>query len=279
MPAHDPPSDRRPAVLPSDFDRPSIARVFDALMDGQDNYAVDRAVVRQILDIAPDSSRMAKEVRAWLVRAVRFLTERMRIDQFLDLGSGFPTVENTHQVAQRYNSEAHVVYVDNDPVVQAYGRALLEENEYTHISGSDLLDPDATLSDETLVRNLDFRKPTGLIMCAIIHHITDLERARNVVKAYVEAMAPGSYLVLLHQHNPADGSEAADVATALEKRFGGTGLDTLYRTREEIESFFDGLDLVKPGLTYPHQWWPEGPRLAKLAPVNFTSLAGVARIP
>ncbi|GAA4538833.1 SAM-dependent methyltransferase [Amycolatopsis samaneae] len=279
MPAHDPLSGTRPAVLPSDFDRPSIARVYDALMGGQDNYAVDRAVLRQILDIAPGSPEMAKEVRGWLVRAVRFLTERMGIDQFLDLGSGFPTVENTHQVAQRYNAEAHVVYVDNDPVVQAHARALLVENDHTHISGSDLLDPDATLADETLVRNLDFRRPVGLIMCAVIHHIADLEQARHVVKTYVEAMAPGSYLVLLHQHNPADGSEAAEVAASLEKRFCGTGLDTLYRTREEIEPFFDGLELVRPGLTHPHEWWPDGPRLAKLTPVNYTSLAGVARIP
>ncbi|MGW4520916.1 SAM-dependent methyltransferase [Amycolatopsis sp. NPDC004378] len=260
-----------------DFDRPSIARVFDALMGGQDNYEADRAVLREILEIAPESPAMTREVRQWLVRAVRYLTERLGVDQFLDLGSGFPTVENTHQVAQKYNPEAHVVYVDNDPVVQAHGRAVLVDNDFTHIAGNDLLKPAETLAD--VGRYLDFERPVGLVLCAIVHHITDLERARRVVKAYVDAMAPGSYLVLLHQHNPADGSEAAGVATSLQERFSGTGLDTSYRTRAEIASFFDGLDLLEPGLTVPHRWWPDGPRLTPLTPVNWTSLCGVARIP
>ncbi|WIV59860.1 SAM-dependent methyltransferase [Amycolatopsis nalaikhensis] len=260
-----------------DFDRPSIARVFDALMGGQDNYAADRAVLRQILEIAPESQTVAQEVRQWLVRAVRYLTERLGVDQFLDLGSGFPTVENTHQVAQRYNPEAHVVYVDNDPVVQAHSRAVLLDNDFTHISGADLLRVEETLSD--VERYLDFDRPVGLVMCSIIHHITDLQQAQQVVKSYVGAMAPGSYLVLLHQHNPDDGSEAAAVATSLQDRFSRTGLDTAYRTRAEIASFFDGVDLLEPGLTAPHQWWPDGPRLAPLTPANWTSLCGVARIP
>ncbi|MGW5716022.1 SAM-dependent methyltransferase [Amycolatopsis sp. NPDC003865] len=260
-----------------DFDRPSIARVFDALMGGTDNYEADRAVLREILEIAPESRAMAQEVRQWLVRAVRYLTERLGVDQFLDLGSGFPTVENTHQVAQKYNPEAHVVYVDNDPVVQAHGRAVLVDNDFTHFSGTDLLRPGETLADAQ--RFIDFDRPVGLVMCAIVHHIAELEQARQVVKSYVGAMAPGSYLLLLHQHNPDDGSEAAEVAAELQQRYNGTGLDTLYRTRAEIASFFDGLDLLEPGLTAPHLWWPDGPRLAPLTPVNWTSLGGVARIP
>ena len=262
-----------------DFDRPSIARVSDALMGGQNNYAADRTALRQILDVAPESPAMAQEVRQWLVRAVRYLTERLDVDQFLDLGSGFPTVENTHQVAQKYNPEAHVVYIDNDPVVQAHGRALLVDNDFTHFSGNDLLRPEETLADDTVKQFIDFERPVGLVMCAIIHHITDLQQAQQVVKSYVGAVAPGSYLVLLHQHNPDDGSEAAAVAASLQDRFAGTGLDTLYRTRAEIASFFDGLELLEPGLTAPHLWWPDGPRLAPLTPVNCTSLCGVARIP
>jgi SAM-dependent methyltransferase len=262
-----------------DFDRPSIARVFDALMGGKDNYEVDRAVLRQILEIAPEAPAVAQEARQWLVRAVRYLTERLGVDQFLDLGSGFPTVENTHQVAQKYNPEAHVVYVDNDPVVQAHSRAVLVDNDFTHISGNNLLRPEETLADDTVKQFINFDRPVGLVMCAIIHHITDLQQARQVVKSYVGAMAPGSYLVLLHQYNPADGSEAAGVAASLQDKFSGTGLDTLYRTRAEITSFFDGLELLEPGLTAPHLWWSDGPRLAPLTPVNWTSLCGVARIP
>lgn len=272
------PDGRRP-IVPVDFDRPSVARVYDALMGGPNNYAADRAVLSQILEVAPEAQIMAKEVRHWLVRTVRYLTDREGIDQFLDLGSGFPTVENTHQVAQRYNPEAQVVYVDHDPVVQAHGRALLAENDFTHIAGYDLTKPVETIDELSRTHRLDFERPVGLILCAIVHHIQDLDEVRKIVRAYVDALAPGSFVALLHQHNPADGSEAADVATSLEKRFSGTGLDTLYRTRDEIESLFDGLDLVDPGLTYPHEWWPDGPRYTPLSPVNFTSLGGVARKP
>ncbi|QRP46296.1 SAM-dependent methyltransferase [Amycolatopsis sp. FDAARGOS 1241] len=264
---------------PVDFDRPSYARVFDALLGGRDHYAADRAVLRQILELSPHAQKMAQEVRHWLVRAVRLLTARLGIDQFLDLGSGFPAVENTHQVAQRVNREAHVVYVDNDPVVQAHGRAVLAENDYTHVAGADLLAPDRTLAHPDVVAHLDFDRPVGLILCAVLHHVPDLAEAQAAVKSYVGALVPGSYLVLLHHHNPADGSEAAELATSLETRFAGTGLDTRYRTRAEIASLFTGLELLPPGLTHPHLWWPDGPRLAPLTAVHSTSLAGVARIP
>ncbi|RSM66670.1 SAM-dependent methyltransferase [Amycolatopsis sp. WAC 01376] len=272
------PDGRRPLV-PVDFDRPSIARVFDALMGGQDNYEADRVVLRQILELSPDARTMAKEVRHWLVRTVRYLTDREGIDQFLDLGSGFPTSDNTHQVAQRYNPEARVVYVDHDPVVQAHGRAMLAANDFAHMAAADLTKPDEVIEELARTHRLEFDRPVGLILCAIVHHIQDLDEARKIVRAYVDALAPGSFVALLHQHNPADGTEAADIATSLEKRFTGTGLDTLYRTREEIESFFEGVDLMEPGLTYPHLWWPDGPRFTPPSPVNFTSLGGVARKP
>ncbi|NBH02483.1 SAM-dependent methyltransferase [Amycolatopsis sp. SID8362] len=260
-----------------DFDRPSFARVSDALLGGQNNYEADRAVLRQILDIAPEAPAMAREMRQWLVRAVRYLTERLGVDQFVDLGSGFPAAENTHQVAQRYNPEAHVVYVDDDPVVEAHSRALLVDNDFTHICGTDPLNPGETLTG--VARYIDLDRPAGLVLCGVVDHITDLQQAQQVVKSYAGALAPGSYLLLLHHHNPLDATEAATVAAALEDRFGRTGLDTRYRAEAEIASFFDGLDLLEPGLVAPHLWWPDGPRLAPLTPVNRTALGGVARIP
>ncbi|WP_103347850.1 SAM-dependent methyltransferase [Amycolatopsis sp. CA-128772] len=260
-----------------DFERPSIARVSDALLGGQDHYEADRAVLRQLVAIAPEAPAMAREVRQWQVRAVRYLTERLDVDQFLDLGSGFPAAENTHQVAQKYNPEAHVVYVGDDPVVEAHNRALLVDNDFTHVCGTDPLNPGETLAGVT--RFIDFDRPAGLVLCGVVDHIADLQQAQQVVKSYVGALAPGSYLLLLHRHNPADGSDAATVAASLQDRFARIGLDTLYRTRAEITSFFDGLELLEPGLTAPHQWWPDGPRLAPLTPVNRTALGGVARIP
>lgn len=279
MPAAKQRSDDGPVLVRIDPATPSIARVYDALVGGHDHYESDRVVLRKILEVAPEAQLMAKELRHWLIRTVRFLADRMRIDQFLDLGSGFPTAENTHQIAQRYRPEAHVVYVDNDPVVQAHGRAVLEENEYTHVSGADITRPAEALADPEITKYLDFSRPIGVIMCGIVHHIKDLDEAREVVQAYVDAVPSGSYLVLAHQHNPGDGSEAARIASSLDDRFHGTGLDTLYRSREDIESLFSGLELVEPGLTNPHLWWPDGPRLHPLSPVNLTTLGGVARKP
>ncbi|SDX22394.1 S-adenosyl methyltransferase [Amycolatopsis xylanica] len=264
---------------PADFDRPSIARVFDALVGGHEHREADREVLRQILELAPEALVMARELRHWLKRAVRFLADQVGIEQFIDLGSGFPTSENTHTIAHRYSPHAQVVYVDNDPVVQERGRQLLGENDFTHIAGNDLTRPQETLDDPGVTAHIDLRRPVGLILCAIIHHIEDLAQAQEIVRTYVDALAPGSYLVLAHQFNPGDGSESSDVAQSLQDRFTGTGLDTLYRTRAEIASFFAGLELVEPGLVYPHEWWPDGPRFMPLSPCNFTTLAGVGRKP
>jgi hypothetical protein len=235
-------------------DRPSVARVFDAIVGGHDHYEVDRVVLRQILAQAPEVLGMAHELRQWLIRTVRFLADRVGIDQFLDLGYGFPASENIDQIVQHYNPGAHVVCADD-------------------ITGYDVTQPYEALSAPELTKRLDLNRPIGLIMCAIIHHIDDLRQAQDIVRAYLEQLAPGSYLILAHQFDPADGSEPQP----LQERFRGTGLDTLYRTREEISSFFEGLELVEPGLTHPHEWWPDGPRHTPLTNANFTTLGGVAR--
>jgi hypothetical protein len=241
-------------------DRPSVARVFDAIVGGHDHYEADRIVLRRILQQAPEVLGMAQELRQWLIRTVRFLADRAGIDQFLDLGYGFAASENLDQIVQRYNPGAHVFYADD-------------------IAGYDVTQPYEALSAPELTKRLDLNRPVGLIMYAIIHHIDDLRQAQDIVRTYVDQLAPGSYLVLAHQFNPADDSAPSTVAHSLQERFHGTGLDTLYRTREEISSFFEGLELVEPGLTYPHEWWPDGPRYTPLTNANFTTLGGVARKP
>jgi hypothetical protein len=235
-------------------DRPSVARVFDAIVGGHDHYKADRVVLRQILAQAPEVLGMARELRQWLIRTVRYLADRVGIDQFLDLGYGFPASENINQIVQRYNPGANVVYADD-------------------IAGYDLTLPYEALSAPELTKRLDLNRPIGLIMCAIIHHVDELRQAQEIVRAYVGQLAPGSYLILAHQFDPADGGETEP----LQERLRGTGLDMLYRTREEILSFFDGMELVEPGLTYPHEWWPDGPRYTPLTNANFTTLGGVAR--
>ncbi|WP_051791604.1 SAM-dependent methyltransferase [Amycolatopsis jejuensis] len=259
-------------------DRPSSARLTDALLGGHDHYACDRDLVRRLLDVTPDAAVPAREQRQWLVRTIRHLAAQCGIDQFLDLGSGLPAPENTHQVAQRYRPGARVVYVDHDPVVQVHGRAVLEENEHTHVSGADLADPGATFGDPVVYRHLDFERPVAVLLCGVLHQVASADEARYIVRSYVSELAPGSYLLLTHDHVPGDAA-SGDLVRRLGAVLGREGLDTVHRERGEIESFFAGLELVEPGVVPLHEWWPEGPRFAPLSKMHFLRLGGVGRKP
>ncbi|MCI2415940.1 SAM-dependent methyltransferase [Saccharopolyspora sp. K220] len=259
---------------------PSIARVYDAFVGGKDNYEVDRALYRQVLEFAPEAPAFAREHRDWLIRVVRFLAGTAGIDQFLDCGSGLPTAENTHQVAQRVNSEARVVYVDNDPVVQAHGRALLEENDRTRFVAGDLTDPAALLADPMVRGHLDFNRPLALIQCSTIHHVPDSQDPNGIMVAYIDALPSGSYVALTHWYDPADGSGVSATARRIQDLFNNGGLGSAtFRSRAQIESLFTGLELLEPGLTRIADWWPSGPRLKPLADIDDIVLGGVGRKP
>ncbi|KAA5836887.1 SAM-dependent methyltransferase [Saccharopolyspora hirsuta] len=262
-----------------DTTKPSIARVYDAFVGGKDNFEVDRQVLRQIQQIAPEAIEVGRLCRAWLIRVVRFLAGSAEIDQFLDLGSGLPTAENTHQAAQRLNAEAKVVYVDNDPSVAAHGRALLEENEYTHFVMGDLRDPAAILSDPLVTKHLDLTRPVALIQCNTLHHVTDEEDPQQLMQTYVDALAPGSYVAISHLYNPDDGSAHAKLAVESQARFNEMMGSCYYRRREEIAALFRDLEMVEPGLAYLFDWWPDGPRLREPSAEAHNLLGGVARKP
>lgn len=263
-----------------DTTKASIARVYDAFLGGKDNYEVDRQVFQQVLTIAPESPELARDFRTWLIRAVRFLAAGANIDQFLDLGSGLPTAENTHQAAQRINPEAEVVYVDNDPIVAAHGRALLEENEHTHFIAADLREPETVLNDPVVTRNLDFSRPIALMQCATIHHVDDDADPYGIMQTYINALAPGSYVGLTHFYDPEDGGKYTELAKGIEKTFRESSMGTgRFRTRAEIMSFFDGLELLEPGLVLLADWYPEGPRVQPLPDSGHIALGAVARKP
>lgn len=261
-----------------DTSRPSIARVYDAFLGGKDNFEVDRAVYQQLVQIAPEARTAGLTGRAWLNRVVSFLAGETGVDQFLDCGSGLPTVENTHQVAQRINPDATVVYVDNDPSVAAHGRALLEENDRTHFGVADLRDPAALLAVPAVTQNLDFGRPIGVIQCNTLHHVADEDKPRDIMAAYVDALPAGSYIAICHLYDPADGSSRSALARDAQSRFMSLMGTCRFRTREEITSFFCGLDLVEPGLTYPYLWRPEGPQTEQPAEEWHLLLGGVAKV-
>jgi hypothetical protein len=248
---------RGPGGPAIDTTRPSVARVYDMLLGGKDNYESDRVIYRQIMELIPELPVWAQENRRWLQRAVRWLASEQRIDQFLDLGAGLPTAQNTHQIAQGVNPTARIAYVDNDPSVIVHGQALLMDNEYTDFAPADFTRPDDVLADPA-VEGLDFTRPIGLIQALVLHHIPDLDQTLKIQAEYLDKLPSGSFVAISHACNPRDGSEAAELATAFEDKFHQNFPDLRFRTPAEITSLFGGFPLVDPGVVRLFDWYPPG---------------------
>ncbi|WP_055588576.1 SAM-dependent methyltransferase [Streptacidiphilus griseoplanus] len=229
---------------------PSIARVYDAMLGGKDNFAVDREVAERIRKVLPITREGAWEHREALARGVRYLASQ-GIDQFLDLGSGLPTAQNTHQVAQAACPGAHVVYVDNDPMVLAHGRALLAGDDCTEVVTADLREPEDVLSRPEVRRLIDLDRPLGLLMVGVVHHLADDEDPAGLVKRYLDATAPGSHLFLTHFRSQPPTTDA------LERVFLSMLGSGRFRTQEEIEALFGDLEMVDPGVVALPLWRPD----------------------
>jgi hypothetical protein len=255
-----------------DITKPSVARVYDAILGGKDNFAVDRAVAEQALKAMGDEGKGARLNRAALGRAVRFMVAE-GITQFLDLGSGLPTAQNTHQIANALNPAVRVVYVDNDPSAYIHGQVMLANDSSARVVLSDIREPDTLLAMPDIADFLDFTQPVGLILNAVIHHVLDDEDPFRIVDRYKQAVAPGSYLQLTHFVNA---SAQALANEAVLRRALGRGQT---RTYEQIARFFDGLDLVPPGLVYLVEWHPDEPVELPLDPGSMLMLVGVGRKP
>jgi SAM-dependent methyltransferase len=280
MVAGDNTSDAEPAGprVMIDTSKASIARVYDACLDGKDNYEIDRKVLNDVLRFAP-IKLLAKANRRWLVRATRYLAT-MGVDQFLDCGSGLPTMENTHEVAQRYNPEAIVIYVDIDPLVSAHGRALLVENDRTHFVEADLTRPRELLAHPTVTKHIDFNRPIALFQISTLHHVDDELQPPQIMAEYIDALPSGSFVGLMHLWDPDDGSEASQLARRIETSLLNSAMATgRFRTRAEIQAMLAGLELLEPGLVELDQWWPEGPAPTPPTLVERLMLAAVGRKP
>ncbi|HEY6500009.1 MAG TPA: SAM-dependent methyltransferase [Streptosporangiaceae bacterium] len=251
------------------------ARIWNYWLGGNDNFAVDREAGDRVAEMLPIIVIQARADRAFLGRAVRHLAGEVGIRQFLDLGAGLPTADNTHEVAQRVAPEARIVYVDNDPMVLSYGRGLLVS---TPEGACDFIDADLREPDKILAaaaRTLDFSQPVALLLFGVLHHIPDTDQARDIVRQLVGALTPGSYLAVNHSTSAVSGAAMED-AVAHWNRV-GTPTMTL-RTPAQIGRFFDGLELLEPGVVPCSQWRAEpGPRGAQPDPVD--EFSGVARKP
>lgn len=258
-----------------DMQRPSDARVYDLLLGGKDNFEVDRQLAQQVLKVAPEMPELLQANRRWLAEVVERMLREAAVVQFLDLGSGLPTSDNTHEIAARVNPEARVVYLDKDPTVIRHGQALLADDRRSFFAAGDLTDPAAVLANPVVTGALDLSQPVGVIQCLVLHHIRDTKQAREIVSGYLDALPSGSYLALTHPCNPRDGSRRAEFATGVEEKLRIGFKAVTFRTPDEIASLFDGLELLEPGLVSLGEWWPAP--TASPGGASHLILAGLAR--
>jgi hypothetical protein len=237
-----------------DLDRPSVARVYDYLLGGSHNVVVDREFADRMTAASPATPLVARENRAFARRAVRFATQS-GIRQFLDLGSGIPTVGNVHEVAQEADPEARVVYVDHDPVAVTQARAILGDSPHVKVISADLRQPAEVLADRTLRATLDLNQPLAVLLASVLHFVPDSEHPENIVAGYVAAAAPGSYVVISHLSVEGLSDSAKEVVSMYER----SGVQLIPRTRDDIVDMFGDLALIKPGVVPLSRWRPDPP--------------------
>jgi S-adenosyl methyltransferase len=241
--------------LPFDTSKAHQARIYDYLLGGKDNYAVDRAAAEAVLKVWPDMPFTPRANRAFLGRAVRYLAAEAGIRQFLDIGTGIPTAGNTHQVAQAVAPESRVVYADYDPVVLAHARALLTSGEggATEYLHADLRDTPAILAQAA--RLLDFTRPVAVTLLAILHVIPDSDDPHAIVATLMDAVPAGSYLVVSHMGSDLIPPRTQQEMSGISHRVSQQQYSN--RSREQVARFFTGTELVPPGLVRVEEWRPE----------------------
>jgi O-methyltransferase involved in polyketide biosynthesis len=258
-----------------DFDTsvPHIARVYDFWLGGKDNFAADRAMGERTLQAYPNLVYSVRANRAFLARAVRFLVGTAGIRQFLDIGTGIPTADNTHEVAQRIAPETRIVYVDNDPVVLSHAKSLLRSSPLGACAylDADLRDPDAILA--AAAHTLDFSQPVAIMLIAVMHFIGDDAQASAIMNRLTAACVPGSYVALSHAASDIDAAQMAEMVRRLNA---ATAEQTTLRDRAGVTRLFDGLELAEPGVIRAAEWRPDTD-LEAASPAALW--AGVARKP
>jgi hypothetical protein len=234
-----------------DVTKPHIARVYDWALGGKDNYAADREYAAKLMEFAPEYPMLARANRAFLVRVVRFLAES-GIRQFIDLGTGIPTSPNVHEVAWSVDPSARVVYVDNDPIVAVHNDALLTAQEGVVTIKADIRRPDVVFDHPDMRRLIDLDQPVGVLFLAVLHLVADDDAAR-IVTTFQEHVAQGSYLAISHGTSDSDPKTVAQIREMSKKG----PIRGYPRSNAEIRQFFDGLEMVEPGMVSVTDWRPE----------------------
>jgi hypothetical protein len=258
-----------------DIGKANVARVYDWWLGGDHNFRVDQDAARAMIAVEPNARAIARANRAFLGRAVRFLAAEAGIRQFLDIGSGIPTENNVHQVAQNCAPGARVLYVDSDDVVIAHSRLMLNDIQDTGVIQADLREPAKILADPETQLLLDFTQPVGLLLVAVLHFIPDAADPHQIVATLRDALAPGSYLVVCHGCSDSRPDVTSAFETVYKKKVAAQGRN---RGRAEIARFFDGFTLIDPGLVWMSQWRPDRPEDVPEHPEQLWFLSGVGRL-
>jgi hypothetical protein len=265
-----------PGWVPSGIDtsKANIARVYDYWLGGSHNFRADQDAARTLIAVEPNTRHIMRANRAFLGRAVRFLASEAGIRQFLDIGSGIPTQQNVHEVAQEVAPGSRVVYVDNDEVAVAHSRLILEANPDATVIQADLREPAKILASPETQLLLDFSQPVAVLLVAVLHFVPEEAGPAQIMTTLREALVPGSYLVVCHTCRDAR-PDFADSATSVYNS--RVAAQVCMRTRDQIASFFDGFSLVDPGLVWIPQWRPDSPADVPDNPQQYWGLVGVGQ--
>lgn len=266
----------RPTWAPQGIDLsvPSVSRMYDYYLGGSHNFEVDRVTARRAMEAFPGLPKIMQANRAFMRRAVRYAVDQ-GITQFLDIGSGIPTFGNVHEVARQASPEARVLYVDNDPVAVAHSRAVLRDVADADVVAADFREPEAILGSEEAGRLLDLGRPTVLLLVALLHFLDDEEKPHERLATLRDALAPGSLLVLTHA-SVDNGPVTVEQGSRLSDVYRAGGSDLVMRSGPEVARFFDGFELVEPGLVPIGRWRPED-HVEDEDPMAFSGIAGVGR--
>ncbi|MFI7426836.1 SAM-dependent methyltransferase [Micromonospora sp. NPDC049836] len=259
--------------LTPDLDTPSPARVYDYFLGGSHNFASDRALAARMEQAMPDIGHIMRANRSFLRRAVRTLVAA-GTRQFLDLGSGIPTVGNVHEVAGQSAPDTVVAYVDVDPVAVNHSRRLLADDPRAVVLHADLTEPDTVLDDPTLRKAIDFEQPVAVLLVGVLHQLAD--DPAPIIAHYRDRLAPGSYLALSHASSE-ERPDALALRDTYNQGYANTARMTL-RTRPEIERLFSGFTLVPPGLVQLPEWRPDWPVEPDKDPRRFATYCGVGQL-
>jgi S-adenosyl methyltransferase len=254
--------------------KPSAARVYDYLLGGAHNFAVDRALADRLLALYPNGAHAARVNRAFMRRAVLFMVEE-GIRQFLDLGSGIPTVGNVHEIAQQADPACRVVYVDYEDVAVAHGQLLLEGNDRAAMLQADVAKPEVVLTAPETRTLIDFNEPLGLLAITLFHYLSPAQDPAGMLRRYRDAMAPGSYLAISHAASDLAPTRITEAAEEMRR----SSADNVFpRSRAEVLDLFTGFDLVEPGLVTTSGWRPDWSAAPNTNPESDALYAGVGRL-